>query len=374
MRRLLFIGALLAATVSAAQAQESRTSEEFSTATVVEIVSEKHEEEFGAHRLVQSVRLRIDDGPEKGREFEMENGVLDGRADMRLAQGDRVVVNRQTRIDGSVHYLLREAYRLPSLLWIAVLFAVLSLVFGGKTGVSAIAGLAVSIGILVWFVIPRIVSGADPLFAAFTGCILIACTSLYLAHGFHRRTSVALLSTVVTLILAVIVDVLFVRFASLFGMGSEESVFLQTGQFESVDLRGLLLAGILIGCLGVLDDITTAQTAAVDEISKANPSLSASRLRAAGRSVGREHIASLINTLALAYAGASLPLLLLLHAETDYPLWVTLNGEFFAEEIIRTLVGSVTLLFAVPISTGFAAYFLQGGRGGGRRSMHGHAH
>jgi uncharacterized membrane protein len=150
-------------------------------------------------------------------------------------------------------------------------------------------------------------------------------------------------------------------------------MFLQFGQLQQVNLRGLLLGGIIIGCLGVLDDITTAQTAAIDEIGKANPKMTFKELHRAGISVGREHIASLINTLALAYVGASLPLLLLFTVQEESPFWVVLNSEFLAEEIIRTLVGSSTLLFAVPITTWLAAYFFRNDRT--KPSLHtGHGH
>ncbi|MDD5751285.1 MAG: YibE/F family protein, partial [Candidatus Peribacteraceae bacterium] len=176
---------------------------------------------------------------------------------------------------------------------------------------------------------------------------------------FHKRTFVAFLSTLATLAIAAGLATLFVHAAKLFGAGSEEALFLQSGMLEHVNLRGLLLGGIIIGCLGVLDDVTVAQTAVVDELRKTNPSIDTHNLIRASMSVGKEHIASMINTLALAYAGASMPLLLLFTTPNDYPLWFTLNGEFLAEEIIRTLVGSTALLFAVPIATVFAVLLLK---------------
>lgn len=349
--------------------------EEFFTAKVIKILSEQNQNDYGIHRKVQQVRLRITSGSEKGKEFETENGVLDGREDTILREGESVVVDKQTRSDGETSYLITEKYRLPSMMWVVAFFLVLTLLFGGITGITSIVGLAVSVLILLWFVIPRIVAGSDPLIVSLIGCVLIACTSLYLAHGFNRRTSIALLSTCVTLAFAAAMDIAFVHVTQLFGMGSDESLYLQTGLLQHVNLKGLLLGGILIGCLGVLDDVTTAQTAAIDEISKANPKLTTAELSRAGKSVGKEHIASLINTLALAYVGASLPLLLLLSTnENNYPFWVTINGEFFADEIIRTVVGSATLLVAVPISTWFAAYFLQGGKGPSGPSGHSHGH
>ncbi|MBP9751065.1 MAG: YibE/F family protein, partial [Candidatus Peribacteraceae bacterium] len=239
--------------------------------------------------------------------------------------------------------------------------------------ITSTLGLALSIAVLAGGVTPLIAAGHDPLLVSLGGAVIIACTSLLLAHGFRRRTYIALLSTLLTLGASTLLALLAVWLSALSGLGSEETVFLQTGTLAGVDLRGLLLGGIIIGCLGVLDDITTAQTAAVDEISRANPSLGERELMRAGMSVGREHIASLTNTIALAYAGASFPLLLLLSAESRYPLWSTLNSEFFAEEIVRTLVGSATLVLAVPLSTWLAVRFLRG-RPHDHRDLHHHSH
>jgi uncharacterized membrane protein len=140
---------------------------------------------------------------------------------------------------------------------------------------------------------------------------------------------------------------------------------------QAVNLRGLLLGGIVIGALGVLDDITTTQTAAINEIKRANPRMTRAQLYRSGLSIGREHIASLVNTLALAYAGASLPLLLLFWSDANAPWWVILNSESLVEEIVRTLVGSMTLTLAVPISTWFACKLL---KGDGSPAAHAHIH
>jgi uncharacterized membrane protein len=179
--------------------------------------------------------------------------------------------------------------------------------------------------------------------------------SISLAHGFHKRTFLAILSTAITLHLALALGWISVSFSKLFGLGSEDAVFLSFGEFSNIDLKGLLLGAIVIGSLGVLDDITTAQTATIEEIHKANPKLNFTELYTRGLSVGKEHIASLVNTLILAYVGASFPILILLVTSTT-PLWVTLNNEFMAEEIVRTLIGSITLITAVPISTVLAAW------------------
>jgi uncharacterized membrane protein len=189
------------------------------------------------------------------------------------------------------------------------------------------------------------------------GSFAIVLVSLYLAHGFNKRTSVALLSTILVLFLAIGLSFLFVSATMLHGNGSEEAIYLQINPGQNINLQGLLLGGIILGALGVLDDITTGQAAAVDEIHKANPSLSRKELYKRGLSIGHEHIASLINTLALAYAGVALPLFLLFSLNHAAPFWTLLNSEGVAEEIVRTLVGSTVLVLAVPISTHFAAYF-----------------
>ena len=360
---------------SAGMAQDAPARDAFVKAEVVDIRSETTEEDASAGtRTVQTATMRVIGGADDGQEFVYEHGVLGSRTESRLKEGETLVMEKLTMPDGTEEFQYRDKYRLGGLGWVFAFFLMLAFVIGGRTSLMSVGGLLVSIGILVLFVIPSILAGHDPLFVSLLGCAAIAFTSLYLAHGFSKRTSVALLSTLLTLGISTIVAVVFVNITRLLGMGSEESQFIQLSQLQDLDLRGLLLGGILIGCLGVLDDITTAQTAAVDEISKANPSLSAVQLRKAGFSVGKEHIASLINTLALAYVGASLPLLLLLRTQGDFPLWVTLNSEFLAEEIVRTLVGSATLLFAVPISTWCAAYFLKAEPGSRPRTGHGHPH
>lgn len=355
MRMTLLLLALCVPVVVIAQ-QEVPELGAYVRARVLEISSETQEESFGGVvRSVQEVELEILGGVDAGRVITIENGILNNRDDMRLLVGETVIMQQLIRPGGDVDYLLREKYRLHSILVLVLFFFVLGVLLGGRVGFTSVAGLAVSIAILMLFVVPKIITGSNPLVISLTGSAGIAVTSLYLAHGYNRRTTIALISTIITLILSTVLAVVFVHLGKLFGMGSEESVFLQIGVLQEVNLRGLLLGGIIIGALGVLDDITTSQTAAIDELSKANHKLGFLELYRSGTSIGREHIASLINTLALAYVGASLPILLLFSVNQDAPWWVIVNSEFVAEEIIRTLVGSCTLLLAVPISTWMAA-------------------
>ena len=224
-------------------------------------------------------------------------------------------------------------------------------------GEIAILGLGFSVIILLQILAPQILTGSNPLLIAIVTACIIAVGSMYLAHGINKNTSIALLSTIATLAVACIASVAFVSVTKLFGLGTDEAFYLQSGYADLASLKGLLLSGIIIGTLGVLDDVTTSQVAAVSELRNTDPSLTPAALYTKGLRIGREHITSLINTLALAYAGASLPLFLLFLANTQ-PLWVTLNSEFVSEEIVRTVTGSISLILAVPIATALAANLL----------------
>ena len=365
--RIALLSLFLILAPLSAGAQATETSDTYETATVLQVLSTEQDDAAGFERTVQQLLVRLSDGSQAT----MENAAIGGQTNLLLKVGQTVVVERLVRSDGSVRLLGREPYRLPAVFALMGAFFVLAIVFAGRTGFTSIIGLGVSLAILALYVVPGIGNGGNPLLIAFTGSVAIACTSLYLAHGFTFRTTVALLSTLVTLALSLILSIVAVRMTQLFGTGTEETMFLQLGPLQAVNLQGLLLGGIVIGALGVLDDITTTQTAAINEIKRANPRISRSQLYRSGLAIGREHIASLVNTLALAYAGASLPLLLLFWSGADAPWWVILNNESLVEEIVRTLVGSMTLTLAVPISTWFAVRLL---KGDGSPNAHLHAH
>lgn len=322
-------------------------------------------------------RVRLTSGPEKGQEILIASSVFNPRNGQRpIAVGDRVVVVKSIQLDGSVRWYLADAYRLPTLFWMALGFFALAVLFGGLRGFTSMLGLGASVFIILGWIVPRILGGSSPFLATLSGTFAIAAVSLYLAHGFNKRTSVAFVGTIITLALSAAFAAAAVALARMNGMGDEHALYLQNGDFGAIDLRGLLLGGIMLGVLGVLDDITTAQSAVVDELKRANPSLSVKELYARGLSVGREHIASLVNTLFLAYAGASLPLFLLFSVYKDQPVWFLLNNEVISEEIVRTLVGSVCLILAVPITTALAAavFSKTGPDEKADHSGHGHAH
>lgn len=305
----------------------------------------------------QKLLIRILDGDQKGQMVTIENAgteIINGGEAFKV--GDKVVIHKTT-YQSETNYYIEDIYRFPALMWATLIFIAVALVFSRWRGFASILGLAITVAVIVKFVAPRVVAGHDPLLTCLIAALLIGFIPMFLAHGFNKRTSIALASTVLTLIITVGLAAGFVHFSKLFGNGSEESLFLQIDPNHQINMQGLLLGAIILGALGVLDDITTAQSAVVDELKKANPKLGFKELYVGGLSVGREHIASLINTLFLAYAGASLPLFLLLNINSGTPIWALLNSEFIAEEIIRTLVGSIALILAVPITTLLAAWF-----------------
>ncbi len=275
---------------------------------------------------------------------------------LELRPGEKIVVVQQEGPSG-LTYGIVDKYRLPAVGIIIALFLALGIFFGRIRGVSSILGLAFSILILAKWVVPKIISGGDPIVTGLIGVFAIATVSIYLAHGFSRWSTVALASTFATLGIAAGLGFLFVYLGKLAGLGSEEAFYLQIGSLQAINLRGLLLAAIMIGSLGVLDDITVGQTATLRELKAANPGLDFHELYKRGLAVGREHIASLTNTLALAYVGASLPLFVLFSADSPLPTWALINSEIIAEEVVRTLVGSTALIFAVPITTALAAWY-----------------
>ncbi len=308
----------------------------------------------------QRVQIEVLSGEKAGEQIEIIHGADFTLQDhQRVHAGDVVVLATIDQAGEQITFIVGP-YRVPALGWIALFFVVLVWFLGRRNGIASVIGLALTVFVLLKMVIPWMIGGMSPLTAILLGGGIISIVSLYIAHGINTRTSVALSGTLITLGLSIVFAWVFVITSHLFGFGSEEILFLQSDLPGGFDFRGLLLGGIILGTLGVLDDITTGQSAAVDEIHKANPRLGVVELYKRGLSVGREHIASLVNTLFLAYAGVSFPILMLFSLNEFQPWWVIISNETIAEEIVRTLVGSTALVLAVPITTLIAAVVFGG--------------
>lgn len=307
----------------------------------------------GAESSSIDVRIRITRGSDVGRDVSAQY-VFDTEEERgRFEAGDRVVVYRTVSTDERI-YFIAEEYRIPQLVWFFVLFAIMVIAATRLRGVFAFVGLVFSAIVIVQFLLPQILAGKNPFIISAVAAIAILYISVFTAHGVRPRTVIAAIGMTGTIIFAIGASYLVVVLAQLTGLGSEEAFMVQFGLERAINAQGLLLGGMIIGVLGVLDDVATAQVAAVEELYRANHRLTFRELFTRGFSVGKEHIISLVNTLVLAYAGASLPVFLLLTV-TDQPWWVSLNSEPFAEEIVRALVGSMALVVAVPLTTVCAA-------------------
>lgn len=239
-----------------------------------------------------------------------------------------------------------------------MLFAAVVVAVGFLRGLRAIVGLTATVAILFLFAFPTILNGANPVFIAIIWSLSILAINLQLTHGWSRATLVAFASTLAGLLLAWAFESWFVSFAHLSGLASEESVLLFLDHLPPTVLpSGILLAGIVVGATGALDDVAIAQGEIVGELRHANPALDGKELFVRSMRVGRHHIASITNTLVLAYAGAALPMLLLFFATSSLSYTDFLNTEAVAEEIVRTLAGTIALVLTVPLSTWFAVKF-----------------
>lgn len=299
--------------------------------------------------------VSVTDGPTAGETFEMEEPARS--TGKRLAAGDDILVLAQQFEDGTTTYTFYEYERETPLLFLVMLFAVTIVLLGRWRGVGALAGLAASLVVIVVFLLPSLLDGNNAVLTALVATSVVAFVALYLAHGFNPATTVALLSTFAALIITGALSWIFVHAASFTGFTDDSTQFLDLLQVP-IDPRGILLAGIMIGSLGVLDDVTVTQVSAVWELRTARPDLPTAQLYRQGLRVGRDHISSTVNTLFLAYAGAALPLLLLF-SEADQGIGGVATREVVAVEVVRALVGSIGLVSAVPISTWLAAQVLR---------------
>lgn len=303
--------------------------------------------------------IRVDSGDDKGRTF---TEIVQPDQSRQLHEGQEVVVAYEPSAPKDLQYSVTDINRRLPMALLAGIFAIAVVVVGRLRGVMALVALAISFMVLNFFILPAILQGSNPLVVAVVGASAIMLIALYLCHGLSARTSVAVLGTLISLLLIGVLGSVFIDWAALTG-NTDDNTGLIHGLYPTIDMSGLLLAGVIIGSLGVLDDVTVTQTSAVWELHEANPSMGWRGLYRAGIRIGRDHIASVVNTLVLAYAGAALPLLLLFSIAQS-SVGTVANSELVAEEIVRTLVGSIGLVASVPVTTALAALVVSADRPG----------
>jgi uncharacterized membrane protein len=294
--------------------------------------------------------------------------VLDTQLEVpELHDGDRIVLLDTGSTDDATRYTFVDFQRGTPLIALTVLFVVVVIAFGRLRGLRALVGLLASAAVLVLFIVPALLRDSPALPVALVGTVVIAFLALYLAHGLNVPTTVALAGTLVSLLVIALLSLLVSATTHLTGLGDDAAQTLRITAAD-LDLRGLLIAGMIVGALGVLDDVTVTQVSAVQALLRARPDLPRRALYSEAIHIGRDHIASTVNTLILAYAGAALPLLLFF-AEGVAPTSRIITGELVAVEIVRMMVGSIGLVLSVPITTALAAVIVTPAH-----AMAGHSH
>jgi len=301
------------------------------------------------------ITIEVTSGADAGAGATLEFGFDSGVPAAELERGEGVVLNDAgPEVPAAVRYSFADFERETPMLVLALLFVVVVVVVGRARGLLAVLGLAISLGVIFGFVLPALLRGSSPVGVALTGAAIISLAALYLAHGWNQRTTVALLGTLASLTLTGILGSVFGAVANLSGLASEESISLLAFA-PDLDFRGLLLAAVIIGSLGVLDDVTVTQVSAVTELHRARPDAGFGELYESAVRIGRDHIASATNTLVLAYTAAALPLLLIF-TQSGLSLVEVVTSETVAVEVVQTLVGSIGLVASVPITTALAAW------------------
>jgi len=351
----LALAVLAAVFVVPVGAQELvRDTQVTSLARVVEVLNQEQRRIPGTEVKgdYQTIKVLILDGEEKGKEVTVENDYL------QLNKGDKFyLVHTVNTLEGRDYYSVSEPYRLPVVYAMIALFLLAVLLFGGVQGVRGLASLIGSFLLIYFVLFPSIMSGYSPVLVSLGVSSLIIILGSYITHGFTKTTTSAVIGMVLTILVTGAMAHFVVGWADLSGYSADEATYLHFNSRGSIDFVGLLLGGILIGLLGVLYDAAIGQAISVEELNRAGGDLSRRYIFKRAMRMGREHIGALVNTLAIAYVGASLPLLLLFYSSAS-SFTLSLNHEIFATEIIRTMIGSIGLILTVPVTSIVAVMLL----------------
>jgi uncharacterized membrane protein len=323
------------------------------------------------------VEVVLTDGPDAG-----ESGsfaLAAGEFVPQLSVGDRVRVfrmyanGRPAPLDTTGALSFDDFDRGRSLLLLTVVFAVIVLALARWQGLRSLAGLAIALVVVVAWLVPAILDGHPPLAAALIAGLAVMLVTTALTHGLGLKSAAAMLGAAATLVVIVLLALAAVDLTEITGLASEQSSFLQATGTGGLSIRGLVLAGIVVGALGVLDDVTISQASTVLALRRADPAMPLRRLFGEAMTVGRDHLSATVNTLVLAYAGAALPALLIFETQgTGFSDAVT--REVVAQEIVATLVGSTGLIAAVPLTTLLAAVLATRVPAGALPAGGGHVH
>jgi uncharacterized membrane protein len=323
-------------------------------ATVLEVVSKEEREVTGTDTTttVQEVRILIEEGEKVGQVVPMTAEVVE------LDVGDDIFINRVVTINGDEYVTFAAHERRPFLVGLFVVFVGMLLFISRWQGVRALLSLGVSIAAIIFLLVPALLAGYNPALTTLGIAAVIMAFALFGTHGFNARSLISYVGTMSAVLITCVISYVSVRTMHLTGFSDDASVYLNFATNGSLDLASLLLGGIIIGILGVLDDVAVTQASVVEQLKAANKDFGFADLYSRAIAVGRDHIGSIVNTLALAYVGVSLPLILL-YAKTHSDLAVVFNQEVVAAELTRIIVGSIGLIIAVPATTAAAAWYFR---------------
>ncbi|MDD4289809.1 MAG: YibE/F family protein [Patescibacteria group bacterium] len=335
--------------------------EEIFKAVVSEISEQKSTiRDDGSTSMQQKIKLKGPEGKWKDKEIFFDGTEYDVLSANEYKVGDKVLVHYSVEPDGGESFYVIGFSRTTNIYWLVLLFLLTVIVIGGLKGFRALIVLLLTFLIILKFIIPQILSGANPLFITLVGSLVILIFGVYITEGLKRTSTISIFSILISLIITGLLSVLFSAMTKLTGFASEEAAYLVGLSGGNINIKGLLLSGIIIGALGVLDDVIISQVALVKELKISNPELSKNQTYKQAMRVGVSHLSSMVNTLFLAYAGASLPLLILfsIRQEPFLTFNQVIDNEMMATEIVRTLTGSIGLILAVPIATFLAVNFI----------------
>lgn len=330
----------------------------YTTGTVVE-VTDQIEFKFSEGQIGYSQVLKvIEDGTG------ITRTIINGSEQLPLSESQlfhpdqKVVLGSQTDDDGVQQYSITDQYRLPTLIGLIITFFVVVLLVSRAKGLLSLLGMFLSLGVVMLYMVPQIADGANPVVVSIVAASAISALIIYLGHGFNYRSHVALFCMLTTLSAVGLLSHFVVKWAYLSGTGEETASYLQFVGLKNINLQGLFLGGIILAALSVLDDSVVSQVSILSQLKQVKKDISVQELFRRGMEVGKDHISTLVNTLILAYAGASLPLFILFTVNITQPAWVSLNDQMIAEEVVRTITGSIGLVLSIPLSTLIAAYVI----------------
>jgi len=335
------------------QTDSPEVKQDFYTATVLNI-EQKTDPSTGQQGKVKTVTLKITSGDKKGEEI--KSSWLPASAEdekiFSLKQNDMVIV-QHTKMDNMESWSIMDKQRIGVFWWLLAFLVIILIAISRWYGLKSLVTLFLTALVVLYFLVPQIVKGTDPLMITIIAVGFFIIPSLLLSHGFNKKTYIAIAGILFSAIIVGIMAKLTINWAQLTGISTEETFYINLGDVK-INLLNLLLAGIILGTVGVMDDIALTQSSVALELKKANPDLSWREIFKKAMKVGNDHISSVINTLFLAYVGASLPLILLL-TQQKIPFMIAMQREFVATEIIRILIGTIGLVLTVPLTTIIAA-------------------